>query len=130
MVELSSIKHGETVADLGSGDGRISIAFAKKGGIVTGYELNQNLIYKSNDLARQAKVNQKINIVNEDFWKTDLSKFDIVTVYPMPDILLPLAKKLMKELKAGTRVLTNYYLLPEWKEVTHKNNIYLYIKGN
>ncbi len=126
MVELSSIKHGKTVADLGSGDGRISIAFAKRGGIVTGYELDPELVKKSNILISQAKINQSIHILNKDFWSTNLSKFDIVTIYPMPDIMLPLEKKLLNELKPGAQVLTNYYQFPKWVSIVCKNNIYLY----
>jgi tRNA A58 N-methylase Trm61 len=126
MVELSSIKYGKTVADLGSGDGRISIAFAKRGGIVTGYELDPKLVKKSNILISQAKINQSIHILNKDFWSTNLSKFDIVTIYPMPDIMLPLEKKLLNELKPGAQVLTNYYQFPKWVSIVCKNNIYLY----
>lgn len=128
MIELSSILPGETVADLGSGDGRISIAFANKGGIVTGYELDPNLVKMSNNLINKAEATQNTHILNEDFWIADLSGFDIVTIYPMPDIMSSLEEKLLKELKPEARVLTNYYQFPKWKKVACKNHIYLYQK--
>ena len=128
MIELSSIQPGETVADLGSGDGRISIAFANKGGVVTGYELDSDLVKRSNDLINKAGVNQNAHILNKDFWIADLSRFDIITIYPMPDIMLSLEEKLLNELKPGARVLTNYYQFPKWKKIGCKNHIYLYQK--
>lgn len=126
MVELSGIKPGEKVADLGSGDGRISIEFAKLGAIVTGYELNPKLAEVSRQLILDQKLNDQITILEQDFWDTDLSGFDVIAVYPMPDIMRHLEEKLKKELKPGVRVVTNYYQFPNWKYTQVKDHVYLY----
>lgn len=128
MVELSRVKQGEKVADLGSGDGRISLAFAKIGGIVTGYELDKDLVQSSERAIKDAQVQSLVVIKNENFWDADLSKFEIVCIYPMPDIMEQLEEKLTNELKKGARVLTNYYLFPTWKPKMVKDNIYLFEK--
>ena len=44
MVELAQIKPGEKSVDLGSGDGRVVIEFAKKGIQAHGYEINPLLV--------------------------------------------------------------------------------------
>src|SRR5581483_6197749 len=49
MIELAEIQPGEKAADLGCGDGRISIALAQAGAITTAYELDDKLI----DIAKQ-----------------------------------------------------------------------------
>jgi 16S rRNA A1518/A1519 N6-dimethyltransferase RsmA/KsgA/DIM1 with predicted DNA glycosylase/AP lyase activity len=126
MVELSEIKVGERVADLGSGDGRISIAFGKKGAIVTGYELDDRLIKESQKEIQNQKLGNNVIIKKEDFWNTDLSSYDVIVVYPMPDIMAPLEKKLLEELKDGARVLSNFYTFPKWKYTECKDKIYLY----
>lgn len=126
MVELSEIKEGERVADLGSGDGRISIAFGKKGAIVTGYELDDRLIDESQKEIQNQKLEKNVIIKKEDFWNTDLSSYDVIVIYPMPDIMAPLEEKLMKELRSGTRVLSNFYTFPNWKYTECKDKIYLY----
>ena len=126
MVELSEIKVGERVADLGSGDGRISIAFGKKGAIVTGYELDDRLIDESQKEIQNQKLEKNVIIKKEDFWNTDLSSYDVIVVYPMPDIMAPLEKKLLEELKDGARVLSNFYTFPKWKYTECKDKIYLY----
>lgn len=128
MVELSKIKKGERAADLGSGDGRISIAFAKTGAIVDSFELDEKLISVANKNSLSEKVNENITIHKKDFWVEDLSRYSVIAIYPMPDIMLLLEEKLDKELKSGTKVVVNFYPLPNWKYKTFKNNIYLYIK--
>ena len=128
MVELSKVEPGEKVVDLGSGDGRIAIAFAKTGALVDGYELDKALIKESEINIEKENVTSKITILNKDFWEADLSSYNVVCVYPMPDIMKALETKLKKELRPGTKILTNYYLFPNLKTETSKNNIYLYIK--
>ncbi len=126
MVALSGISENELVADLGSGDGRISIAFGKIGAHVTGYELDEKLLGISQQEIVKEKLEKKISIKNEDFWDADLSHYDVIVIYPMPDIMAPLEKKLLKELKNGARVLSNFYTFPNWKYSKCKDKIYLY----
>lgn len=128
MVELSNVKPGDKVADLDSGDGRISIAFGKVGALVTGFELDATLAQTSRELIIQEKLENNVTILVKDFWDADLSTYDIVTVYPMPDIMKKLELKLQTELKKGAVVLTNYYPFPNWIDRGFKDKIYLYKK--
>jgi len=128
MVEISNVKPGEKVADLGSGDARISIAFAKAGAQVVGFELESKLIKKAQGEIIKENLQEKVQIMQFDFWDVDLSSYDIVCIYPMPDIMEDLEKKLRSELKEGARVLTNYYEFPNWKHKKTKNKVYLYVK--
>lgn len=128
MVEFSRVVPGDKVADLGSGDGRIAIEFAKLGALVTGFELDSGLVSKSQEAIKELKLDSIITIQQKDFWEVDLSPFKIVTVYPMPDIMLHLEQKLQKELKKGAIVLTNYYPFPNWMHWDTKDKIYKYIK--
>lgn len=126
MIELADIKPGEKAADLGSGDGRIVVALAQKGAIATGYELDETLINTSLENIKNADVSA--TILKKDFWEEDLRIYDVICVYPMPDIMETLEEKLQRELRPGTRVLLNYYPFPHWKEAVKKDNVYLYIK--
>jgi len=126
MVELSKIKIGQRVADLGSGDGRIAIEFARAGALVEGFELDEKLIktsirtIKNNDLSKNIKIHKK------NLWEIDFSIYDIITVYPMPDIMQELENKILGEAKSNTKIITNYYEFPNLRYKTTKNNIYLY----
>lgn len=128
MVELANPSISDKIADLGSGDGRISIEFAKLGCAVDGYELESDLVLKSQAHIQSLGLDSKISIKQKDFWDIDLSPYNVVAVYPMPDIMLRLEKKLRTELQPGSRVVTNYYHFPNWKHAALKDHIYLYIK--
>ena len=133
MIALADITPLDSIADLGSGDGRIVIAFAQKGIVAHGFELNRTLLEKSQQeidkLALQKKL-QKENAViyAKDFWQENLSRYSIITMYPMPDIMDALERKLQEELRPEARVLLNYYSFPNWKEEKKQDNIYVYIK--
>ena|SRR6185437_3157131 len=127
MVELAHVKPGEKAADLGSGDGRIVIAFAKQGVEMHGYEIDDELRNLSEENITKLNLTNTF-IHNRDFWKEDLSGYDIICCYPMPTIMGRLERKLQEELKPGSRVLLNYFPFKHWKEKRIKDNIYLYIK--
>jgi ribosomal protein L11 methylase PrmA len=128
MIQLASIKKSEKAADLGSGDGRIVIALAQAGAQAQGYEQDENLIDISKELIRRARCDSRAVIHNKDFWQENLSTYDIICVYPMPDVMEALEKKLQEELKPGARVLLNFYPFPNWKAKKKKDNVYLYVK--
>lgn len=126
MIELAGPKTGDKLADLGSGDGRILVAFGKKGIESHGYELDPILIEKSRSEIEKENLSEKVFVHIEDFWEIDLSPFDIITMYPMPDVMEILEKKLRKGLHPTARVLLNYYPFTDTKPKLAKNNIYLY----
>lgn len=126
MVELSYVKRNDRMCDLGSGDGRIVMAFAETGADAFGYELDSGLIMKSRKLITEK--NNLATILEKDFWDENLSEYDVVTVYPMPDVMMQLQEKLKNELYDGSRVLVNYYPFSDWEYTSVRDNVYLYIK--
>jgi protein-L-isoaspartate O-methyltransferase len=127
MVQLANIKPGEKAVDLGSGDGRIVLAFAKTGIETHGYEIDEELRKLSEQNIKGLNIPNVI-IHDKDFWEEDLSQYDIICIYPMPTIMGRLERKLQEELKPGSRVLLNYFPFKHWKLERTKDNIYLYKK--
>lgn len=127
MVELAEIKTGDRAADLGSGDGRIVIAFAQKGTEMHGYETDEALKRLSVENIEKRNIKNAF-IHDKDFWHEDLSIYTIICCYPMPSIMGRLERKLQEELKPGARVLLNYFPFKHWKEKKVKDNIFLYVK--
>jgi len=128
MVELANVKENDFVADLGAGDGRITIAFAKTGAThVDAYEIDSDLRKLAEENIKKENLTNAI-IRDKDFWQENLSQYTIICCYPMPTIMGRLERKLQEELRPGTRVLLNYFPFLHWKEKMMKDNIFLYIK--
>ena len=81
--------------DLGSGDGRLVIAAAKKGYKAVGYELNWVLVAASYVNALRAGVLDRVSFRHTDFWSADLSNVDVVSCFGVQSIMSRLFEKVM-----------------------------------
>jgi len=126
MLKLSAVKKGDAVVDLGSGDGRVVAAFAKAGAKVVGLELTPSLVSKAEQLlAREHITNAKI--LWENFWDVNLHDYDLVVVYGYPTIMKRLQNKLRKELRPGTKVISNQFPFSGWTPAKQEDGVFLYI---
>src|SRR3990167_5908797 len=114
------------VVDLGSGDGRLVIAFASKGAEAHGYELNPVLVWLSHIHIVFRGLRGRAYIHWGDFWRPDMSDFDIVVVYGFRSTMRELEKKLKRELSENALVLSNGFTFPTWTLVKEEGGIYLY----
>ena len=126
MVELANMHAGEKMADLGSGDGRILIAFARKGIEVHGYELNPVLALWTWLRIRFLGLQHIAHIHMGSFWHEDLSRFNVITVFGLPPMMVNLEEKLRRELKTGSRVFSNTFYFPTWKRDKEEGGISVY----
>lgn len=116
MLELAKVSNDDVLYDLGSGDGRIPITAAQKYGTRgTGVELNPELVQESRANAESAGVSDRVEFLQQDLFKTDLSKATVVTLYLLPDVNLELRSKLLRELEPGTRIVSHDFDMGEWK---------------
>lgn len=127
MVALAHIKKGDKVYDLGSGNGKLLMAAAKKGARAVGYEINPVLVLLSNI---RAMVSPKLSVKTywKNFWHADISNADIIFVYLLPWKMEQLAKKLEKDLTPGTTIVSNSFVFPKWKIVRQDpaNHVYVF----
>ncbi len=127
MVELSKVKRGEYVAELGSGDGKVAIAFARAGAFVDGYEINPILVWWSRWQIRRAGLNKNVHIYWRSFWNIDFGNYDVVSFFQIHYIMKKLEGKLKKELKEGCRIVSNKWEFPNLHYRKKKNSVYLYV---
>lgn len=107
MLKMAEIRNDDVLYDLGSGDGRILIAAARDYGIrAVGIEKNQILCWLSRRTIARNRLEDKIQVVNANFFEHNLSEATVVTVYLSQKINDRLEPKLQKELKEGTRILS------------------------
>lgn len=116
MLKAAAVKAGDTVVDLGSGDGRIVITAVKKFNARkgVGIEINPNLVKLAKDNAAKAGVADRVEFRNDDLFAYDLGSATVITIYLLPEVNLKLRPKLLA-LKPGTRIVTHEFNMGDWK---------------
>lgn len=118
MLEMASLKPGETLYDLGCGDGRILIAAAKKYNVkAVGIEISEHLAKRAAENVKREGLENQVTVVHGNFMKTDLQPADVVTLYLATAANESLRPNLERYLRPKTRVVSYDYPIPGWKPV-------------
>jgi cyclopropane fatty-acyl-phospholipid synthase-like methyltransferase len=113
MLQLAAVRRGETLFDLGAGDGRIIIEAARTfGAHAVGVEIAPESIRRIRE--RLAATGTDAKLIESDIFKVDLTSADVITIYLSESANARLVQKLNNELKPGTRVVSLDYTLPGW----------------
>ena len=115
MLELARVGPKDVVYDLGSGDGRIVIAAAKRHGARgVGIDIDPERIKEARENARKAGVANRAEFREGDLFAADLREASVVTLYLLPSLNLKLRPKLLAELKPGTRIVSHDFDMGDW----------------
>jgi hypothetical protein len=117
MVVLAGLRDGDTVIDLGSGDGRIVIAAARAHAGIRGrgVDLDEKLVRESNAAAQAQGLAERVRFVRGDVFDADLSQADVIFIWLWPEIMRMLRPKILAEARPGTRVITGIWALGNWR---------------
>jgi outer membrane protein assembly factor BamB len=112
MLQLAKVTVDDTVVDLGSGDGRVIIAAAKKFGAKSiGYEIDPELVDLAERAIRDADLENQASVVKGDLFEADLSKVDVIMLYVLPGMMSRLFPKI-RELPDGVRIVSHEFRFP------------------
>lgn len=113
MLDLAKVGVGDTVIDLGAGDGRLVIKAAQLGATALGIEYDEKLVNFARQAAGHAGVAATARFVRADLFTSDLSAATVITVFLGPQLNLKLLPKLLS-LKPGTRIVSNTHPIGDW----------------
>ena len=115
MLRLADVGPNDVVYDLGSGDGRIPIAAARRfGASGVGIDLDPKLVAQATRNAQEAGVAGRVRFFEGDIFEADLSQATVVTLYLLTSINERLRPKLQKELRPGTRIVSHQFRMGDW----------------
>jgi len=114
MLDLAGVKAGDHVIDLGSGDGRIVIAAARRGATGLGVEIDPRLVAESIANAKRAGVSARARFLEQDLFRTDLAPATVITMYLLPEVNLQLRPAILR-LDPGTRIVSHDWDMGDWR---------------
>lgn len=114
MLDLAKVTPKDVVMDLGSGDGRMIIAAARRGARAIGVEFNPDLVKLSEQAAAKAGVSDKASFVQGDMFAADISKATVLSLFLLPEHFARLTPKFLA-LPPGSRIVVNTFGIPEWE---------------
>jgi len=114
-LQLLDLKPNHTIVDLGAGDGRVVILAAQLyNSQCIGVEIDPIRCNIANMLISLIGLENNAYISRDNLYNFDLSNVDIVTMYLLPDTIQHLKEKLKFQLRAGARVVTFKFYVPDW----------------
>jgi hypothetical protein len=114
MLDMAKLTPEDYLIDLGSGDGRIVIAAAKRGAKALGIEFNPDMVELSKENANTAGVSSKARFRRADIFQTNFRQADVLTLYLLPHLNLKLRPTILS-LRPGTRIVSHAFDMDDWE---------------
>ncbi len=129
MLKMAAVTEHDVLYDLGCGDGRIVVAAAmERGARAVGIDMDPRRIAEANALAETVSVEDRVEFFQDDLLTVDFSEATVVTLYLLPSLNVKLKKRILSELKPGTRIIAHAFNMGRWQPDAKRamGGIYLY----
>ena len=114
MLALAGVNSESTVYDLGCGDGGIVVAAAHNHNAKKAVGIEQN--HKLSSIAlRNNQHFKNAFIINANYDDVDISEATVVTLYQSASENARLKRKLINELRGGSKVASHDFGIPGWR---------------
>lgn len=123
-LDLLDLKKGQTVYDLGCGDGRFLKAAAQRGIKAVGYELNPFMFLYAWFTTRRYRKLVKVRWGN--FWKADLADADAIFIFLLTKYMKRFDRFVKDKAPKGVKVASHAFKIPGKKPVAKEYGVFLY----
>lgn len=123
-LELADLSAGQTLLELGCGDGRVLIAAARQGIKGVGYELNPILALIA--WLRTLRYRSQIKIIWGNFWQGSWPPSEAIFVFLLPRYMSKLDKKCIRYNHKPIKLVSFAFEIPGKKPLKQQAGLYLY----
>lgn len=126
-LDMLDLQPGQTLLELGCGDGRVARAAARRGIAVVGYELNPLLVIIAT--INTVKYRQLVKIRWGNFWAVKWPETDGIFVFLLDKYMKKLDKKIIQQRKVqkGPILLLSFtFQIPGRKPIAKNGGLILY----
>lgn len=120
-LDLAHLQPGETLLELGCGDGKVLVAAAERGWRSVGIEINPFLACIA--WARTRRYGDLVTVRLGSFWNVSWPKSDAVFVFLVPRFMRQLDEKMRQY---GGRLVSVAFIIPDKTPSMTKNSVYCY----
>ncbi|MDB5181256.1 MAG: hypothetical protein JWP13_19 [Candidatus Saccharibacteria bacterium] len=123
-LDLVDLKPGDTLLELGCGDGKVLIAAAKRGWNVVGYELNPLLALIA--WLRTLKYKGHVRVVWGDFWNKQWPPHQAIFVFLLDPFMQKLDTKIIQSSSKPVKLVSFAFQIPSRKPKASKDGLFVY----
>jgi len=123
-LELLELKPGQTLYDLGCGDGRMLKAAAERGLRAVGYELSPLLALMA--FLNNWRYRKQVKVRWGNYWRADLKEADGIYVFLLTKYMGKFDGLVKAKAKKGVKVASYTFKIPNKKPAAQANAVYLY----
>ena len=123
-LKFADLQKGQTILELGCGDGKVLIAAAKRGYRAIGYELNP--ILAAIAWARTRRYGNLVKVHCANFWTVNLPPAEAVFVFLLPKYMSKLEVKLLQTFPKGVKLVSFAFTVPDRQPAREEQGVYIY----
>jgi SAM-dependent methyltransferase len=123
-LDMLDLKKGQTLLELGSGDGRVMKAAAERGLKVVGVELNPFLVIISR--LRCWRYRKQVTVIWDDLWKARWPKADGIFTFMLQRQMGRLDRKIVHWQSRPVKLASFAFHIPDRAPKAKYNGIFLY----
>lgn len=124
-LDLADLKTGQTILELGCGDGKVLIAAAGRGINSVGYELNPLLVVIA--WLRTRKYRKNVKIIWGDYWTKPWPEHQAIFTFLLPRLMPKLNTKITHSQNKPVKLISFAFTIPKRKIDAQNDSVFLYI---
>jgi SAM-dependent methyltransferase len=124
-LDLLDLAEGQTMLELGCGDGKVLIAAAKRGWLAVGYELNPLLALIA--WLRTRRYRGQVRVVCGNFWRVSWPPADGIYGFILTKFMARLDKKVIQLKHKPVKVASFAFGIPGKQPIAMRQGIFLYL---
>lgn len=124
-LELADLKPGQTLLELGCGDGKVLIAAAQAGLLAVGYELNP--ILAAIAWLRTRRFRGRVTVICGNMWTRPWPEAEAIFCFLLPRFMNRLDKKIVQYNTGTVKLVSFAFKIPGRAQAHQKDGVYLYV---